>query len=85
MAIRKLGRLLRSAFPGALVRRLGRPPGGDRIGGVLVWGGFEGLDQIDRQRELWAVLRRDLTPEEQAQISLLMTVTPREFELITAD
>ncbi|MBM3957740.1 MAG: hypothetical protein FJ313_06770 [Gemmatimonadetes bacterium] len=84
MGVRKLRKMLVDGFPGAEVRDLGRPPEGSRIGGVLLWKRFEGLDQIDRQQAVWRLLRARLTPEEQQEIGLIMTLTPHEFEMITA-
>ena len=85
MGVRKLRKVLQETFPGAAVRDLGRPAGSRRIGGLLLWDDFEGLDQIDRQRKLWGLLRAQLTPEEQREVSLIITLTPREFEAIMAD
>lgn len=50
-----------------------------RVGGLLVWDGFIGREQIERQRALWRVLREYLTPEEQLQVSAILTLTPEEM------
>lgn len=50
-----------------------------RVGGLLVWDGFVGREQIERQRTVWRVLREHLTPEEQLQVSAILTLTPEEM------
>lgn len=80
-----LTRILEEAFPGGRVEDLEEAPAGARIGGVLVWEGFDGMEPIDRQAELWRVLREKLSAEQQQQVSLIMAFTPRELEAISAD
>jgi len=52
-----------------------------KIGGLMVWEGFKGIEQIKRQTKLWKVLRHRLTPEEQLRITAILTVTPQEREV----
>ena len=52
-----------------------------KIGGLMVWQGFKGIEQIKRQTRLWKVLRLRLTPEEQLRITAILTVTPQEREV----
>lgn len=73
----RVKRVLASHFNGAEVT-LKRYTPGTRIGGQLVWDGFEGEMQIDRQVQLRRALRDGLTPEEQAQVSFILTLTPHE-------
>jgi len=54
--------------------------GGDRVGGFLIWNGFEGLEQIDRQRKVSAVLKQKLSVAERQHVSALLTMTPDEME-----
>jgi hypothetical protein len=50
-----------------------------KLGGSLVWSGFEGMEQIERQDRLWKALEKGLAKDEQLQITLLLTLTPREL------
>lgn len=74
---RRLTRVLREAFPGATVR-LDKVSSSDKVSGFLVWNGFGGVDQIDRQSRLWQILRARLSAEEQMKISAVLTLTPSE-------
>lgn len=49
-----------------------------KVGGFLIWSGFEGVEQIDRQTQLWDVLRSKLTRPEQLRITAILTLTPDE-------
>ena len=80
----KLKRALASKFRGADVK-LTQVNRGKRIGGTLIWQGFEGEAQIDRQVELRRVIDEALPPDEQLQVSFILTVTPDEFASITSD
>jgi len=50
-----------------------------------VWDGFAEKTQLERQDLLWGALKDSLSEDEQAQISLLMTVTEEELDLILAE
>jgi hypothetical protein len=39
---------------------------------------FQGLSPDERNAEIWKWLEDDLTPAEQAKVTLLLTLTPRE-------
>lgn len=73
----RVKQVLASHFNGAEVT-LKRYRSGAGIGGQLVWDGFEGEMQIDRQVRLRRAIREGLTPEEQAQVSFILTLTPHE-------
>jgi hypothetical protein len=45
----------------------------------MVWAGFEGQEQSDRQRRLWQAIRADLPADEQLQVSATLTLTPEEM------
>lgn len=51
----------------------------EKVGGVLVWQGFEGEAQHKRQAELWGFLRRNLDLLDQMRITAILTVTPAEM------
>jgi hypothetical protein len=76
--LNRLERLLQDRFEGAKVDFEPPEPEG-RVHGFLIWGGFEGHEQLRRQRHLWRVLRKELSPDEQASIGALLTVTPSEI------
>ena len=85
MALRTdVSNILTARFPGARVEGLRRAPGGTRLGGTIVWDGFAGKTQLGRQDLLWGALKDSLSEDEQAEISLLMTVTEEDLDLILA-
>ena len=52
---------------------------GQKIGGILAWKGFAGLEPIDRQGLLWRALRAHFNREDQLGISSIITLTPAEY------
>ncbi len=70
-------------FPGATANLEQETPAG-RVMGMLIWDGFEGMDQLDRQRLLAAKLREGLPPEERHRVSIL-TLTNAETAMPTED
>jgi stress-induced morphogen len=58
---------------------------GDRVGGFLMWEGFTGVEQIERQRAVWKVLRDNLTASDQLRIAAILTLTPEEMTVARAD
>ena len=76
--------LLSAAFPGAEVH-LKRFRPGNRIGGSVVWNGFDGQMQIDRQVRLRDVIDSELPAEQRTQVSFIMTLTPDEEAILAAD
>ncbi|MFB3894146.1 MAG: hypothetical protein ACE15C_19250 [Phycisphaerae bacterium] len=80
----KVRKILKDNLPGINIDDLG--PGGlsGKIGGVLVWKQFEGLDQVDRQEKVWNLLRQHLSMDEQSRLSLMITLTPDELKSIRA-
>jgi acid stress-induced BolA-like protein IbaG/YrbA len=75
--IRRLKALFESEFPGSEVEL--EAAGSHRVGGLLVWDGFIGYEQLERQRRLRDVLKANLSPEEQLQVSAILTMTPEEI------
>jgi acid stress-induced BolA-like protein IbaG/YrbA len=55
-------------------------PQSEKLSGEVVWDGFYGKSQHERQKELRSVLRRELTEEEQRSLSIILTLTPAEDE-----
>ena len=75
--IDRLRDLLSKAFPGAEVE-LEQARTAEKIGGSLIWSGFEGMEQIDRQQKLAQVIRDALPREDQISITLILTLIREE-------
>lgn len=56
-----------------------------RLGGVVLWDGFSDLDQGERQHHIREIIRRHFDHEDQLKISLVVTFTPHEYEIIKAE
>jgi len=54
-------------------------PQAEKLSGYVVWEGFYGKTQRERQKELWSVLRANLKPEEEWHLSAILTFTPAEI------
>jgi stress-induced morphogen len=80
----KIREILAASFPGIVIDELEKPSAEGRLTGVLVWKGFEGKEQVERQKQVWDVLRSELTKKEQGSISMIITLTPRELKSIRA-
>lgn len=75
--IKKIDAILAQNFPGidvALVTKRGVP----RIGGFVIWAGFTGQPQLERQSLIWKVLKASLNQDEELKIGTILTVTPQE-------
>jgi len=72
----KIRRVLKQEFPKADIT-IDRP--GSKVTGLIVWQGFDGLEQIDRQSHLWKILRSRLSPDEQFKIAAILTMAPVEW------
>jgi acid stress-induced BolA-like protein IbaG/YrbA len=81
MDVETLTQTLRSAFPGSTAE-LEPVEGTNRIGGFLIWPGFDEMDQLDRQRTLSAALRARLNPDEILGVSTILTLTPDEVAVM---
>ena len=80
--VQKVKDAVQSAFPDVEAdvdysRRSGK------VSGVLVWQGFDSLDQLDRQKKLWDVLRSKLGPDA-TKVSFIFTYTQREHKAMMA-
>ena len=53
-----------------------------KVGGFVIWPGFEGKEQIDRQQLVWQAIRGDLSRDDQLQITAILTVTPNEMAIM---
>jgi hypothetical protein len=73
----KVEKALAKEFAGADVE-LKRLSPGQRVSGTLVWKGFAGKSQIERQTELRDAIDSNLEPAEQVKVSFILTLTPEE-------
>lgn len=53
-----------------------------RVGGILLWDGFEGESQKTRQRRFWSVLENNLSEEQMERITGVLTFTPWEWKVM---
>ncbi len=74
----QLEQWLPEQFPQAEIR-LDPARRGQKIGGILAWDGFAGLEPIDRQGLLWHALRSRFDRDDQLGISSIITLTPAEY------
>ena len=75
--IQRIAQVLQQQFPGGEVDLERR--GSDRVSGFLIWSGFEGREQIERQHEVWKVLRTQLELVDQLKVAAILTLTPEEM------
>ncbi len=75
--IDRLENVLKRVFRGATTELEVVRPGG-KIGGFLIWSGFEGVEQIDRQRELARVIHEKLRVDDLSRVTTILTMTPEE-------
>jgi len=73
--------IIESALNGAeaLMERL---PGG-RVSGSVIWGGFDGKDDVERQQMLRKLLE-DQLGRDILDVGILLTYTPDEVEVMQA-
>ena len=74
----QLEQWLPEQFPQAEIR-LDAARRGQKIGGILAWDGFAGLEPIDRHGLLWRALRARFDRDDQLGISSIITLTPAEY------
>lgn len=77
----KVKEIIEAEFANSIVT-LEQLPGGMFVGSI-VWDGFEGSDDVDRQQLIRKVLRERLGAES-AQIGILLTYTSTELAVMTA-
>ena len=81
MEIEKLKETLATAFPGS-TPELEVVEGVGRIGGFLIWSGFDDMDQLSRQRALSGALRDRLDREQLLGVTTILTLTPDEVAVM---
>jgi hypothetical protein len=84
--VHRVREVILATFPNADVHDLMIDEGGyGRVTGVIVCPEFERMGQRKRQEKLWDALETPLSKADVNRLSLLMTVSPTEFERILAD
>jgi len=82
--MQKVAEVLQREFPGSTPElEQARPL--QKVGGYLIWSGFEGVEQIDRQRQLTGAIKRNLPAHEQLLVTTILTMTPQESELMRTE
>jgi hypothetical protein len=80
--VKKLEKLIQSELPGSqFLTEIAKP----RVGGTILWVGFAGKDQVERQGIIRTLIRDHLEADEQLKVSLIVTLTPQEYEIITQE
>ena len=79
--LKEIDALLRRSFADSTTE-LELSPDSSKVTGLLIWDGFEGDEQIDRQQRVWKVIRGKLTPEQRRRVSAIFTVTPTELAVM---
>ena len=79
---KKVESLVTANLPGATTAIEVIPQSG-KLSGYIVWDGFKGKLQRERQRELWQILRRNLNPQEERSLSAILTLTQAEMQSLS--
>jgi len=79
--INKLRKTLSERFRGAEVE-IDSYPEADRVGATVVWKGFVGKDQIDRQRLVRKAVEKAFSDAQMRKVGLIITFTPDEMAAI---
>src|SRR4051812_45177176 len=74
----KFRKLLLTQFKGAELE-IDSYPESDRAGATIVWKGFEGKNEIERQRLVRTAIEKGLGPQQAKRISIVLTFTPAEM------
>ena len=75
--LQKLKKVLKQEFPSATfdLKRDWHP---SRIGGFIIWRGFNGKEFADRQERVWKVIRQHMSKDEQEELATFWTLNPIE-------
>ncbi len=84
MAIeQQITQILKKELPTSQVE-MERDLGTGKVGGRVIWSGFEGYTSLRRQNRIFGLLRRSHTSGDTKDISFIFTYTPAEYELLLA-
>ena len=76
--VTRFKKLLLTRFKGAEVE-IDHYPESDRTGATVVWKGFVGKDEVERQRMVRKAIQKGLGPQQASRISIVLTFTPDEM------
>src|SRR5436190_18776810 len=76
----KLDDLVKRRFPGAMTELDPFDPP-SRVGGLIVWKGFAGVDPELRVKKVYDAIKEELKPAEMKRIAILMPLTPEEMTI----
>ena len=79
--VEEVQNLINTGFPSAKAEFDDNPT--DRITGTLIWKGFVGYSQIERQKMFRERIRNKLPPELELHVGFIMTLTPSEAEVMS--
>ncbi len=82
--IQHLSEIFALDYPGSQMQ-LSQTPSTMKVGGFILWDGFEDKTQIERQRMVWQTLRERLPVQDQQRITAILTLTPLEHTSILED
>lgn len=75
--------ILEKDLPEAKIE-ISRDPDSEKVGGRVIWEGFQGYNARQRQDRVFRLLRRQITMTQAKDISYIFTYTPNEYTLMSA-
>jgi len=75
----KLKGILQAEIPSAQDIVVEPAPDGERVKGVIISEEFSGIDDADRQDQVWDILESKLSETEQRRVLSLIAYTPEEY------
>jgi acid stress-induced BolA-like protein IbaG/YrbA len=81
----KLKGVLKNEFPNAKDILVEPAPDGERVKGVIISESFAGIDDADRQDNVWDILESKLSQTEQRRVLSLIAYTPEEYRAFKED
>lgn len=75
--------IVTAEFPDAQIE-LEEVPLAEKLSGHVVTEAFAGMEQRERSRILWNVLRQHLSAAQQQMLSAILTLSPAEYRAIAA-
>jgi hypothetical protein len=77
----RIDELLTRRFPGSSAE-LEVYPETHKVGGYLIWDGFEAIEPLDRQRQLHQVLREEIGKNYRSEVTSIFAMTPAEVAVM---
>lgn len=73
----RLDEMFQKEFPGSSFTPEILP--GGKVAGTLAWSGFKSKDPVDRQDQVWDLIKQIFERHEILQISTILTVLPEDI------